>query len=154
MALSTEQSSRDNYPLCRVPPSSHPAKTRDSCCAARKRVKAIFLPHHKKYGIHNSIAAVICGVAGSCAGCAGFVFLTAVVELRTDDTGAVRCDLLAAVVRVGDVQVDWTRLVASIDCEYFSGRDCFVRRRLGGWVDDVFLDAWQSIQGAVYGMDA
>lgn len=51
-------------------------------------------------------------------GCAGFVFLTAVVEpeykqygKRLTRVGAVRCVLLAAVVRVGDVQVDWARLL-------------------------------------------
>jgi hypothetical protein len=54
-------------PPCRFPPS-HPAKTRDSCCAARERKeKAIFLPRHKNTGYTGvAVAAVICGVAGSC----------------------------------------------------------------------------------------
>jgi len=119
--LNITKSSRDNCSFCRAP-QSHAAKTRDICCAARKRKKQYSFRITRTRDTPR-VAAVICGVADSCEVARLCFFLTAVVLLEYRVIRGVLCCTHAGgcdafcwphVARVGGVQVDWTRVL----CEY------------------------------------
>jgi hypothetical protein len=101
--LNITKSSRDNCSFCRAP-QSHAAKTRDICCAARKRKKQYSFRITRTRDTPR-VAAVICGVADSCevARLCFFFDSCGVTGVQSDPwcivlhaRGWVRCVLLAA----------------------------------------------------------
>ena len=116
-----QRSSRDSYPFCRIP-SSHPAKTRDSCRATnvegesstpfRKNTDYTMMPCRLQL-VELRIVARLC-FFDSC-GATEHGKLTCCV---LHEGGWVR--LLAAVVRGGDVQADWTRRFVTIGFDVIS----------------------------------
>jgi hypothetical protein len=123
---STTQQKNKKFPCqsppCRVPPS-HPAKTRDSCCAARKRERKSnisFRATRTRDTDTQKVAAVIYGDAGSRARFVLFFDRCCVTSYRWYGGGCVAraggwvrfCWLLLYAA------VSCRRRLASIDCEF------------------------------------